>query len=700
MCHANHSEVTAVSFCVVIAEPLETGNEQDASNSARLPFTLRVRQPLDETLPVFTFRHVPPDLGTRRQWKKRRKRVRKGEKPVARLQWSEWEVVESERFETDGTQRTVREKRLVLKECGLFSEGQTAPYRATPRTTAINIFCHYFVRFTSRAYYLWWVDDPLDGGMPGWRSCSGRLPESHAKKHINGAEKYGVRGGEKSRFRAVDLDLHEGDPDIFLAQFRVLLDEFHGKEGWHFQVSEKDAGGVHLIQTFRNPLPVTTCRENLRQRLQGLDARHAELAARARAAGMKTLGELEIFPNTQDGFRLPLCAGRTMLLDRPIPLVFDRRLKRETQDVIGYVSWLSREEKQYMPAEDVYNYVKVRLRTPKPKPDSVPANPESGEVNPAPNPKGTKATSGSLGSLGTMKGQYAKVLADFWQGRLTVADTLNTGIRLLALPLPYYFDTENDAIDLIERYVDELPDVTFSDRLTCGNRAEVSRVIRNTVRQVYNGNGGQPDPDLSTKKLQTTVAAWKRRGFDPTDKSTWDRAAAAPAFTLAPEFYWTAEEVKKLGTVQRLLNVSLEVASEATKWFLRLVKGHKGEIAVSFVKDALEGFGVKCGRNGKANQFLTLLRQLGWICVVAWEKWNSRESGRTGRARTYAIGEAMIHKFETPRKVRKERETAANGLALLRALVLLPVGERKREAPIYYVPSFAPCSSRFRAYSG
>ena len=68
---------------------------------------------------------------------------------------------------------------------------------------------------------------------------------------------------------------------------------------------------------------------------------HPDLAARARAAGMKTLGELEIFPDTQKGFRLPLCAGRTMLLDRPLELVFDNRLKREIHDVIGYVTWLS-----------------------------------------------------------------------------------------------------------------------------------------------------------------------------------------------------------------------------------------------------------------------------------------------------------------------------------------------------------------------
>ena len=96
-----------------------------------------------------------------------------------------------------------------------------------------------------------------------------------------------------------------------------------------------------------------------------------------------------------------------------------------------------------------------------------------------------------------------------------------------------------------------------------------------------------------------------------------------------------------MGRLQRLLNVGLQAASDAVKYFLRLVKGHIGEIAVSFVKSLLERFGVKCGHNGKANKFLDLLRRWDWIRVTASEKWYARETERKGRARTYAIGEAM-----------------------------------------------------------
>ena len=152
---------------------------------------------------------------------------------------------------------------------------------------------------------------------------------------------------------------------IFLEQFQVLLNEFHGKDRWHYQVSDDNAGGVHLIQVFPDLVPVSECRARLRDTLQELDRTHPELAEKARAAGMKSLGQLEIYPDRHHGFRLPLCQGRTMLLHKPLPKVFDKRYKREIPDVIRYVSWLTRPH-AYMPAEDVFNYVAARLRDPQP----------------------------------------------------------------------------------------------------------------------------------------------------------------------------------------------------------------------------------------------------------------------------------------------------------------------------------------------
>jgi hypothetical protein len=366
---------------------------------------------LAETLPVFTWDDLPADLKTRSAWRRKRRKVRKGAKPVARLTWDQILAQNA-----DATVTNTTEQRVFARECGLYSFEQTAPYRGTARTLAVEIFWRYYVEDSSRQYHICWAKGQ-------WNTCHGRLDEARLKSHLNGKERYGIRGGDSTRFLAVDLDLHDGDPDVFLNQLRVLIGEFHGKNGWHFQVADENAGGIHLIRCFRHDVRLEPLRKHFRKRLQELDQRHPELAVSARAAGMKTLGELEIFPDTQKGFRLPLCLGRTMLLDRPLPLVFNKRMGRDVQDVLGYITWLSRGQKTYMPADEVIQFVQQRLKpvAPKPKAQRVIA-------------KGADSNSaiGEMADLGPMKGQYRQKLVEFWTGKNTPPDSLNKGIALVA----------------------------------------------------------------------------------------------------------------------------------------------------------------------------------------------------------------------------------------------------------------------------
>jgi hypothetical protein len=636
-------------------------------------FTRNFSQVFDKSLPVYSSKDIPPGLRTRSQWKKKRRKVRKQQQPVAVLRWQESDVSVCERHECDGSVTTWKEPVLVNRQCGLFAEDQTDPYRATGRTLGTILFSQYFLRFTSGERYIWWVDEPLDGGKPRWLNCNGKLRDDQLKQHLAGREKYGVRGNKWTRFGVIDLDLHEGDQDIFLEQLRVLLAEFHGTDSWHFQVADENAGGVHLIQAFREQVLLDDYRDGLRKRLQALDGRHPDLACRARAAGMRSLADLEIYPNSTNGIRLPLCAGRTMLLDGPLELAYDKRLKRHVPDVLQYVLWLGREARRHIPADAVFDFVRARLRDPGPKQQAAEKKPK------APRP----GSPGSLGSLGRMRGRYAQVLADFWSGRLQVPDTLNQGIRLLALPLPYYLPDEQAAVDLIERYIDELPDGSFSDRLSSGDREEISRIVRNTVKQVYNDNGGQPDPELSRKKLAATVRAWDKRGFNPTDKDTWDRSSPAQPSLLTPDFAWTPDEMQQLREIQAILHAPLQAASDAVKYFLRLVKAHKGEISVSLVKEILVSFGVKCGHNGKANKFLAMLRQWDWIRITARESWHRRATRRKGRARTYAIGSAMACQFVGAPAEQQEQEITSPDPA---APLLLPQQQEHTHVSIYYVP--------------
>src|SRR5262249_13877981 len=149
---------------------------------------------------------------------------------------------------------------------------------------------------------------------------------------------------------------------------------------------------------------------------------------------------------------------------------------------------------------------------------------------------------------------------------------------------PFFDKTEQEAIDLIETYIDDLPDWSFSDRLTSGSRADVRRVVKNTVRQAYHGNTGQPDPITSSDKLKTTAQAWKRKGFNPSDKTTWNKATANATISLAEDFTFSPQEIQRLTQLLPLLNTDLPTTANVVRYVLRLVKGHQGELAITLVK--------------------------------------------------------------------------------------------------------------------
>lgn len=595
----------------------------------------------DPTLPIFdSWEQVPQTLRTRNLWKEKGRKVRPHEKPVAVVRWRKETYTRHVEIHSDGTKTWRKEPKLSERQATLYCADQTVPYRGSRRGYAVRCFREYFVRFSGSRKYLWWLDasQASDDRRAGWQSCDGKLREWQMKSHLLGDAIYGVVGGKNTRFVAIDLDLHEGDPEIFLDQLRVLQGEFHGEDGWHYQVSNESAGGIHLLRVFPQRAMTEVVRQSLRTRLQRLDRMHPDLAKRARRAGMATLGQLEIFPDPSRGFRLPLCRGRTMLLDKPLEMVFDKRRKRSIPDVLGYIEWIMRPN-GYMPAEEVVSYLKARLRQPGPQ--------QAPKVKIS-NVTRTADASNGMSSLGSMKNCFAEKLIAYWTGESTLPDTLNKGIALLARVLPFYLPDPEQAVALIEDYIDELPDQGFSDRLSAGNRSEVSRVIRETVKTVYDANGGQPNPEASSEKLAATVQAWRKRGFDPTDKSTWGKAKSSVQLPLAEDFTWTEAEINQLGQMRELLKTDLETACNLVKYILRLLKAHPGEFSVSMAKKILMSFGIKCGHHGKVNDFLDLLRQWDWIYVRAEAQWHKRGGNgtqRRGRARAWGIGRAMIYKF-------------------------------------------------------
>jgi len=311
----------------------------------------------EQSLRIYgSWKSIPDGLRTRGQWRKKDRKVRKGEKPVALIRWTEMLTTHSKHQHSDGSVTWSQEPHDVVRTGSLFCREQTDTFQPRPRTHAREIFRQYFVRFSSHASYIWRCGNE-------WKNCSGKVTDWHLKLHETGRGIYGVKAGEYTRWGAIDLDLHDGDRAVFLDQLRAVLGEFHGKDGWHLQVADKDAQGVHLLHVFPDAIHTSTCVGRIRHRLQLLDGRHPELTTRAKQAGMPTLAELEVYPSLTHGFRLPLCKDRTMLLDEPLPRVWDKRLDREVADILGYIMWL-RKPTAYMPADDVMAYVEARLAHP------------------------------------------------------------------------------------------------------------------------------------------------------------------------------------------------------------------------------------------------------------------------------------------------------------------------------------------------
>lgn len=280
-------------------------------------------------VPVFcSWGRVPKGLRTRGQWDDRNRHVLSGSKPAGILVWPETVAVRD-----DGKPTGFYDVRC--RTANLYGMDQTTPFVPTAFVVAHRKFFDLFVRPCSRQRYGFWSDD-----AGHWMSVRGFIGKQRVRAHVNGTSVYGIYGGTRSRFVAIDLDLHRGDRDVFLDQLEILLTEFGSKDGWHLQVADQSAGGVHLLKI----VPETSLdalRAGLRTSLQLLDRKHPEQARRARAAGMKPLGEVEVFPNPKQVFRLPLCRGRTMLLDRPLALVENARARNGVvQDVQGYVRWL------------------------------------------------------------------------------------------------------------------------------------------------------------------------------------------------------------------------------------------------------------------------------------------------------------------------------------------------------------------------
>jgi hypothetical protein len=550
-------------------------------------------------------------LKTRIQWRKERlRRVMKGEKPVAYVDLRYMGTAIVEEINTDGTVTTRREPRIKVRQIPLYSREQTAHYKRVGAVLLRDLYSLYFADHADKGRYLWWNEEKGE-----WSSCRGYLDDEKIKWHLQGKHVYGILGGDYTCFSAIDADYHGGDYTVFRDQLTLVLKRFHGQDRWHHSISPR---GVHLINT-HHITPTDRVRAELRRLLTEIDAQDPVLRRRAEEAGMRPISDWEVYPDPKQKFRLPLARGRVTLLDSPY----------STIDLETYIRWQMKP--RYCSVDEALAHIFTIIQ------------PINADVAP-PKVKTPKLEQKSKNDqsrpemvFGPLKGRFAKVLVDFWSGRNNPPDSLNCAIALTARMMPYYFEDADEAVEFIERLIDDLPDVAFSDRLAEGRRKDVTSVVQDTVRWVYDGNGHQPDPEVSSATLTKTFESWQRRGFSLIGRSTWHRHSGTPR--LGEHFNWSAEDLRALTYFAKILNVDLETTANATRQLVRQLLNHSsGVMSIKYVTNLLVGCGVKVGHHGKVNEFLRALEQADWITKVA-----EYVVGRRGRS--WRIGPRLAQRF-------------------------------------------------------
>jgi hypothetical protein len=376
----------------------------------------------DAVLPTYSKADRPADLLTRSVWKRKGRSVIPKSKAVAE----------------------VKDDHLGL--VSLYSFEQTRPYTPTPRTQAVEAFWQTFVAGHNNGVFIRRLpgDDWKTLGKP---DSPMHLRRADLTKHLSGAATFGVRGGTQTMWGIIDLDLHTGDKDVFLEQLRLLLSAFHGTAGWHFHVGE---GGVHLCQVFPRT-PSLVWRHRVRRTLRELDENYSDIADQARRAGMRTLAELELYPDPTHGVRLPLSSGRTALTDQPLKP--DLHRKRQVQDVIAYMDWLNAENKVYMPVTQVLDFARNTVKV---RDGKVPISTNTAKENDLfyKHPPIRESSSRHRLNRPTavpLKGRFARELVAFWTGKPSVIPNIHHAVIQTVRMLPYELDDPQDAIDLPAR---------------------------------------------------------------------------------------------------------------------------------------------------------------------------------------------------------------------------------------------------------
>jgi hypothetical protein len=517
-------------------------------------------------------------------------------------------------------------KLATKKTVFLFKHDQCVPYRAKPSTVAARKFFDIFAKHMKRDAWISKTDYKTKLETPSWYRCrshkSGRgfeigLDYAKVKSHVDQKEILGVIGHKKTRFVVIDLDLHNGSPEVFLSQAKVLLDLIHGKGGWHYQISVEKLNGIQFFKVFSEPVCIRKITKKIRDLLLGLDHEHADLARIAKQAGMKTIGNLEIYPTINgNGVRLPLCKDRVMVTDQVLgPTVGGKSKKTSSRrksmdenlvgDVVRYVGWLEDPARKYVEVEKVIGLLELLLsgrKNSEKKSIAVNVGPKKVQKN------STDKTTPLISGI-SAKSKFISSLREFWieGGKSNINKEFLTLYQLARL----FGHTAEHSFNGIIGMLPNLNKAT-SQRLQQGYVHKLKKDLQRTAKNI--------EADLVRPQVfQDSFAILKRflgahPNFDPLDPETW-----IPNTKSKQKIVWSKDDREKLiDTLKPILKIKRnddEIIIKIVNWIVRLVQIKK-ENRKGFGRAYLKVWGaknfptIKWGNDHKLSEFLNALHRL------------------------------------------------------------------------------------------
>jgi len=622
--------------------------EADLQLHLRLKYAERLRQ-RGQTEPTRyrSWRQVPEGLYTKREWRRRNRRVAKDATPDAYLIRSSTISEESEHHDHCSHLR-------------LYSVNKTAPYTPTERTKACWEYSRLFLGHANRSSYLKKIyrTDP-EKGEPSWTTISDKgdlyfqyLGDRGACTHVNHTHIYGARAdGGLTNYVIIDLDYHNGDRELFLKMAEKLLDRFYGRQTWHLEVDLSNLQGIHFIRTFKRPILLDVAIQYIRDQLSVLDNENPDLVDAAARCGTKSFAKLELYPSTQQGIRLPLGRGRTLVLDDYVKPI--KRGKRMVGDVERYVNWLTNPKRKHKDKHEILEFLRICT----PDETTTPKNPSrEGQTRPL-------ESDGQRPEPIKWRRRFRQIRNDYFLNGRKNGIPLNTHLLVMARASKAYGKTDDQIRAGLLSLLKTLPEEAkrASRRLRENDWGAINRQIDWVIKAAQEC-GHQSDPHSSAAKWKEVASRLYHLGEDPLDKTTW---TTRPSESLKPS--WTRQQredqYRKLAPV--LCTTDSRLVFRFVDHVTQLVhrRQHRS-LSIKYLRACFTEHipEVSFTNNGKMSKLLATLGTAGIILRV--------RRGYSGLSSTYTLGReslAAISDKQIEHQDRHETSTSISFATLRRS---------------------------------